>query len=79
MDTVTTHVTSSIADELLSRAGYTICEQTSPQGPYRSYTKPYGISRADGGKFGEDYYWELDEALTDALVVLASHLEVEAS
>ncbi len=72
MNTVTAHVTDSVADALLYRAGWTKCEETGSQGPIHSWTRPGLIARADGGQAGADYLWATDEALSEALVELAA-------
>lgn len=66
----TIHLTSEVADALLADHGWTVCSQDAQGragGVTLSYTRPGHPSRANGGRFGDDYLWERDEALTQAL------------
>lgn len=49
--------------EALRNTGWGI-EETGPD--EHVYVRPDGINRADGGEFGTDWLWELQEALEDA-------------
>jgi hypothetical protein len=61
--TVTVDLPVPVALELLVAAGWGICLHEG----HRSYTRPTGRPRGEGGKCGPDYLWALDEALTAAL------------
>lgn len=67
--TVTIHVPVERAREVIRERGWTVCVQYPAGGgeSFASYTRPGRPSRAEGGRAGVDYLWELDEALTVAL------------
>lgn len=82
--TTTVHVPEPVADDLLRLAGIRRIEDpTSITGPRRLrdphdrrrgavlYVLPEGRPRSEGGKFGVDYLWMRDEALTRALDLIA--------
>lgn len=54
------------ADALLEQHGWQIARSPRDHGAAH-YVIPGGRSRDDGGKFGADWLWQRDEALTDAL------------
>lgn len=66
---VTVHIPRDRARQLIEERGWTRCVQSSARGGelFASYTRPGHPSRAEGGRAGTDYLWELDEALTVAL------------
>lgn len=66
--TVTVHIDRTRAIEILEEKGWKIDSGTSRKGePFSYYVMPGHKGRAEGGKFGADFLWELDEALTVAL------------
>lgn len=68
--TVTVDLPIPVALELLTAAGWGICLEHAPvdgDPVVRTFTRPTGTPRSDGGKCGPDYLWALDEALTLAL------------
>jgi hypothetical protein len=69
------HLNGTVADKLLQARGWTF-------EPIRSggvaYIKPGGTPRSLGGKFGIDYLWERDDALTLALTAEAFALGMES-
>jgi hypothetical protein len=57
------HMTAERAREILRERGWTV--EPVPGG--HAYVRPERTLRAAGGRFGVDYLWELDEAITEAL------------
>lgn len=60
--TITVHISKERVESILCDAGWQIGLTTENREPY--YVMPGGRFRHDGGKFGVDYLWELDEAFT---------------
>lgn len=64
--TVTIHIPIHKATAIIEAAGWKVCS-TFSEGLSRSvcqYVRPGKKSREQGGKFGDDFLWHLDEALT---------------
>lgn len=70
-DDLPTPVTISLpigdAEALLRARGWSDCWEGGRGTRFRSWTRPGGRPRVDGGTFGTDYLWHIDEALTDVL------------
>jgi hypothetical protein len=64
--TISVHISREAADRLLALAG--IVPEPVPGG--NAFTLPGGVPRSEGGKFGRDYVWEIDEATEIAIVAL---------
>lgn len=62
--TITITLDAGIATALLKGAGWTI----EPCDGGNAYIRPGHPTRAEGGAFGLDYLWSLDEALGKQLV-----------
>lgn len=60
----TVHIPNTTADSLLTARGWRVVVKVD-DGVH--YVRPGRKSRHEGGKFGTDWLWERDEALTEAL------------
>lgn len=61
---VSIYLHDDMARVLLTARGWTIEPQI---GGGHAFVKPGGKLRGRGGKFGDDFLWEIDDALTMAL------------
>lgn len=69
MSTVTIHIDEDRAFEILEERGWHVQPEKDEHGQaFVSYVRPGGATRGEGGTFPEDFLWELDEALTEAIV-----------
>jgi hypothetical protein len=69
MSTVTVHIPIEKATEIIEDAGWQVFSTFSERlgRCVYEYVRPGKKSRNDGGKFGDDFLWHLDEALTRVL------------
>lgn len=69
MTTVTVHIPIQKATETIEAAGWRVYSNFSERlgRSVYQYVRPGKKSREEGGKFGDDFLWHLDEALTRVL------------
>jgi hypothetical protein len=69
METVTVHIPIHRATAIIEEAGWKVSSKFSEQlgRCVYQYIRPGKKALQDGGKFGDDFLWHLDEALTRVL------------
>ena len=63
--TVAVHLPVHLAEHLLHERGWRVVAM--PRGA--QYVRPGRPSREEGGRFGPDFLWALDEAVREALAI----------